>query len=103
MVDIDEQLVSMCRMHLQPMHRGSFDSPKLQVVIGDGADFLGHAEAGSFDAIVVDGIDFGRAASAGPRATYGNVLFSRLFYERAHRALRSGGAMGQYMSDALSE
>merc|ERR1719379_1851392 len=95
MVDIDRDLVDMCRSHLQPMHQGSFDSPKLQIHYKDGATFVDGLPSGSIDAVVVDGIDIGTAG-----AKYGDSLFSKGFYEHIYRVLRPGGVMAQYMSDA---
>eukprot|EP00443_Scrippsiella_acuminata_P031726 CAMPEP_0115172998 /NCGR_PEP_ID=MMETSP0270-20121206/3103_1 /TAXON_ID=71861 /ORGANISM="Scrippsiella trochoidea, Strain CCMP3099" /LENGTH=186 /DNA_ID=CAMNT_0002585805 /DNA_START=36 /DNA_END=594 /DNA_ORIENTATION=+ len=74
------------------MHRGSFDSPRATVTFEDGAVFLKRARPGSFDLVVVDGIDFQEDQS------YGNVLFAHMFYQDVFRALRPGGVMTQYMS-----
>jgi spermidine synthase len=90
MVDIDMDLVSMCRAHLHTMHQGSFDSPKLRVVYADGAVFLKKVAPASFDSVIVDGIDFG---------SYGNVLFAQEFYESVHRSLVPGGTFAQYVGD----
>lgn len=92
MVEIDEGLVRLCREHLGAMHRGSFESPRVELLFEDGAAFLARAEPGSFDAVIVDGIDFQEEES------YGNVLFSRSLYREAFRVLRPGGVLAQYMS-----
>jgi len=101
MVDLDEGLIKVCREHLPMMHQGSFDSPKAQVIFEDGAAFLERAVPGSFDVIIVDGIDFGDPDDIQDFGTvsYGNVLFNQQFFRNVHRALRPGGAFVQYLSD----
>src|SRR6266545_2239411 len=53
MVDIDGELVDLCREHLAEMHQGAFDDPRAEVVIGDALAYLREHED-RFDAIVVD-------------------------------------------------
>jgi spermidine synthase len=53
MVDIDGELVDLCREHMAAMHQGAFDDPRAEVVIGDALAYLrDHDE--QFDAIVID-------------------------------------------------
>ena len=40
MVDIDGELVELCREHLAEMHQGAFDDPRAEVVIGDALAYL---------------------------------------------------------------
>merc|ERR1719161_1818258 len=96
MVELDEGLVTLCREHLPEMHQGSFSSPRAKLVFQDGAAFLRGSPPGSYDVLVVDGIDFGDGKEV---ADYGNVLYSSEFYQEAHRVLRAGGVFAQYMSD----
>lgn len=100
MVDIDEGLIAMCRKHLGVMHKGSFSSSKMKLVFSDGATFLASVPPRSYDAIIVDGIDFredGDASCEGA-PSYGNSLFTGAFYEDAFRSLRDKGVLVQYMS-----
>lgn len=53
MVDIDGELVDLCREHLAAMHRGAFDDPRAEVIIGDALAYLRDASE-QFDAIVID-------------------------------------------------
>ena len=56
MVDIDGELVDLCREHLAGMHQGAFDDPRADVVIGDALAYLrDHDE--QFDVIVIDLVD----------------------------------------------
>lgn len=93
MVDIDEDLVNMCRTHLPMMHKGSFSSPKAHVLFEDGAHYIRRQAPQVLDVVIVDGIDFDAAQP------YGNNLFSSEFYAEALRVLRPGGVLVQYMSD----
>lgn len=58
MVDIDGELVEICKRDLQVMHQGAFDDPRAEVRIQDGADFL-KASPGQFDLVVYDLTDPG--------------------------------------------
>lgn len=58
MVDIDGELVEICKRDLAIMHQGAFDDPRAEVRIQDGAEFL-KASPGQFDLIVYDLTDPG--------------------------------------------
>jgi spermidine synthase len=58
MVDIDGELVDICKRELEVMHQGAFDDPRAEVRIEDGAAFL-EASPGRFDLIVYDLTDPG--------------------------------------------
>jgi spermidine synthase len=53
MVDIDGELVDLCREHLAEMHQGAFDDPRAEVVIGDALAYLREHDE-RFDAIIID-------------------------------------------------
>ncbi|NUM89412.1 MAG: spermidine synthase, partial [Bdellovibrionales bacterium] len=59
-----------------------FDNPRLELVIGDGIEFVAKAKPESYDLIVVDGSD-----PVGPA----EGLFTADFYRSCHRALKKGG------------
>jgi spermidine synthase len=40
MVDIDGELVELCKKHLDDWHKGSFRDPRAEVIIADGRAFL---------------------------------------------------------------
>jgi len=61
-----------------------FDDSRVHVHVCDGIKFVGDAEAGTYDAIIVDSSD-----PVGPAA----VLFERAFFEKMHRALKPGGVV----------
>jgi spermidine synthase len=84
MVDIDGELVDICRRDLQMMHQGAFDDPRAEVRIQDGADFL-KASPGQFDLIVYDLTDPG-SGLPGP-------LLSESFLRLAKSALTPDGML----------
>ena len=83
MVDIDGELVDLCREHLDAMHRGAFDDPRADVVIGDALAYLGEHDE-RFDAIVVDLTD---PSDEGPIG----ALYGPDFYNRVASRLAEGG------------
>jgi spermidine synthase len=85
MVDIDGELIAMAREHLDDWHRGSYDDPRVEVVIGDGRAFL-EAPGRSFDVVVCDITDF---LDHGPALR----LYTRQFYELVAARLNPGGVL----------
>jgi spermidine synthase len=83
MVEIDEAVVRASREYLPTLSAG-LDDPKLELIIGDGIDFVRQAPAETYDLIVVDSSD-----PVGPS----EGLFSQAFYQDVYRCLRPGGVM----------
>jgi spermidine synthase len=83
MVDIDGELVDLCREHLAEMHQGAFDDPRAEVVIGDALAYLREHEE-PFDAIVIDLTD---PSEDGPIGE----LYSERFYRLVASHLAEGG------------
>ena len=51
--ELDEAVVRMAREHLEQVHQGAFDHPRVQIVIGDAARFVA-TTAERFDLVVFD-------------------------------------------------
>ncbi|MBV8675765.1 MAG: fused MFS/spermidine synthase, partial [Planctomycetaceae bacterium] len=85
MVDIDGQLVELCKEHLDDWHRGSFDDPRAEVLIGDGRGFLEMTDR-TFDVVICDITDF---LDHGPALR----LYTKQFYELIGRRLNPGGVL----------
>jgi spermidine synthase len=83
MVDIDGEAIDFVKEHMQSWHRGAFDDPRTELVIGDAREYLARTEE-TFDAIVVDVTD---PVAGGP--SY--LLFTEEFYRLAAARLRPGG------------
>ena len=78
MVDIDGELVDLCREHLAEMHQGAFDDPRAEMVIGDALAYLREHED-RFDAIVIDLTD---PSEDGPIGELYGIDFYRLVASR---------------------
>lgn len=83
MVEIDGEVIEACKQHL-PEIAAAFDHPKLELIVGDGIDFVKTAAAGAYDLIIVDGSD-----PVGPA----EGLFSVSFYENCHKVLKDNGIL----------
>ena len=85
MVDIDQEVVDLCRQHLPRHHQGAFDDPRAEVHFTDAYRFLEETKD-SYDVIVIDVPD---PLEAGPAY----LLFTREFYELARGKLRPQGVL----------
>ncbi len=83
MVDIDEEVVQLCRRHLPEMHRGAFDDPRTEVRHEDARAYLERTRE-RFDLIVSDLVE---PLEEGPAC----LLYSREFYQVVHDRLTPGG------------
>ncbi|MDJ0270789.1 MAG: polyamine aminopropyltransferase [Aigarchaeota archaeon] len=86
MIDIDQEVIELCKRLLSSFHQGSFDNPRLRLVIGDGRAVLDAQPDNSLDVIVVDATD---PIEGGPAA----LLYTREFYEIVKRKLRGDGVI----------
>ncbi len=81
LVEIDPQVVGVCRQYLPEIAGRAFDDPRAQLVIADGVRFVADT-AETYDVILVDSTD-----PVGPAAG----LFTVEFFQRARSRLRSPG------------
>ena len=72
LIDLDEELIDLCRTHLSTFHRGAFDHPKVEMVFQDGYSYLENCGE-RFDVVVIDVVD---AIEEGPA----QKLYTREFY-----------------------
>ena len=86
MIDIDEVVVNECAKHLPGLSNGAFKDPRLELIIGDGIDYVHKAADNSFDVIIVDSTD--------PIPdSCGEVLFTTEFYKQCMRVLDKDGVV----------
>lgn len=85
MVDIDGELIDICREHLPSWHRGAFEDPRLELVIGDGLDYVAGGDD-RFDIVILDLVD---AFEDGPS----EALFAEGFFREVKRRLAPGGVL----------
>lgn len=83
MVEIDEAVVRASKMHLPTIAR-EFSNPKVNLIIGDGIQFIAQAKPETYDIIIVDGSD-----PAGPA----EGLFTAEFYSNCKKALKNNGVL----------
>lgn len=83
LVEIDGELLKICREHLPNHHQGAFDDSRTRIVIQDGILFVNETKE-KFDVIISDSTD-----PVGP----GTALFNQNFYAGCRRCLNPGGVL----------
>jgi spermidine synthase len=81
--ELDGGVIDFARTYLADLSRGAFDDPRVEIVLGDGAQFVATTDR-RFDVIVVDSTD-----PIGP----GTALFTPEFYADCKRVLQGGGVL----------
>ncbi len=82
MVDLDRELVELCREHLFQWHQGAFDDPRCELLAEDGRAYL-ERDPSLYDVVIIDVVDM---LDNGPA----QALYTRQFYELLHSRLRPG-------------
>jgi spermidine synthase len=85
MVDIDAEVVELCRRHLPEMHQGAFEDPRTELRHEDARAWLERTDE-RFDFISVDLVE---PLEEGPAC----LLFTREFYSLIRERLTPGGTM----------
>ena len=85
MVDIDGEVVEICRKYLPEMSQGSFEDPRAVLIVDDGRKFLAETQE-TFDAVIVDATD---PTEGGPS----RLLYTLEFYALVKSRLREGGVV----------
>lgn len=86
MIDIDEELVMMCKKHIPKINNGAYDDPRLDLRFADGIAHVKEMPDNSYDVIIVDSTD--------PLPdSVGEVLFTKEFYENCYRILAPNGTI----------
>ncbi len=83
LVDIDGEVVDICRQYLPSVCGDAFSDPRTRLVIGDGVQFVASTDE-KFDVIIVDSTD-----PIGP----GESLFGGAFYQACNDILNDGGVI----------
>jgi spermidine synthase len=83
MVEIDEAVIRASKEHL-PGIASEFNNPRLELIIGDGIQFVKDSKPELYDVIIVDGSD-----PVGPA----EGLFTAEFYDNCRKALKEGGML----------
>ncbi len=85
MVDIDAEVIEIAKKYLTEWHKGSFDDPRVELVISDGRKYL-EETSDKFDVIILDLTD----PTAGGASVY---LYTLEFYKLVKKALNDDGIM----------
>ena len=85
MVDLDEEVVGLCREHLPSWHQGSFDDPRAEVRFQDALGYLESSDE-PFDVMILDLVD---PMEAGPAYR----LYTQEFYRMALDRLSENGTL----------
>ncbi len=85
MIDIDEQLVGICRSHLSEVHRGALDDPRVELHFEDAHSYVQNTDE-HFDGIVVD---LTAPTEEGPA----RLLWTKEFFQLVRNRLIPGGVM----------
>jgi spermidine synthase len=83
MVDLDEEVVGLCKEHLPNHHQGAFDDPRLTVLFADAIAYL-RDNPEPFDVLIIDVPD---PLEGGPAY----LLYTQEFYAMAASRLAPGG------------
>ena len=85
MVDLDTEVVELCRRLLPQHHQGAFDDPRVELRHGDAREYLANCDE-RFDAIILDLVD---PVEGGPST----LLYTREFYQHAMSKLNPQGVL----------
>lgn len=84
-VEIDEQVVDACNKYLPKIGRGSFNSERCQLIIGDALDFVGNCKS-EYDVVICDLTD---PVEDGPSSN----LFSIEFFKKIKACMSERSAL----------
>ncbi|MCE2565805.1 polyamine aminopropyltransferase [Komagataeibacter sp. FNDCF1] len=82
MVEIDGDVIDLSKKFLPGIAGDAWTSPRAEVIVGDGIEYVTNAADGSFDVIIVDSTD---------PIGVGEVLFTDSFYKHCARILSASG------------
>ena len=92
-VDVDAEVVALCREHLPGWSAGAFDDPRVESRTGDFLDALAASPAGSWDVVIADLTD---PVDEGPSVH----LWGTPFFEAVRRVLADDGVLAVQSGEA---
>jgi spermidine synthase len=93
LVEIDEDVIKLCRKYFPKVNQGSFDDPRVEIHAGDARDVLKDYHE-YFDVVIVDSSDSIGSSKA---------LHSTEFYNNIHHSLKPDGIMTALMGSLLDQ
>ena len=85
MLDLDKEVVELCRRYLPNHSQGSFDDPRLELIYEDARGYLANTQI-SFDVMIMDLVD---PMEGGPAY----LLYTEEYYKIAKAKLAPGGIL----------
>lgn len=85
MIDLDPDVVNLCRTYLPNHHQGSFDDPRTNLLHEDARGYLENT-SDSYDVIILDLVDPLEGGTAA-------LLYTQEFYSIAKARLNAGGVL----------
>ena len=85
MLDLDREVVDLCRRFLPHHHQGSFDDPRVKLAHQDAREYLSNT-AETFDVMIMDLVDPQEAGTA-------YLLYTEEYYRIARSRLKPGGIL----------
>ena len=85
MIDLDREVVELCRAHLPNHHQGSFDDPRVTLLHQDARAYL-QSEGDGFDVMIMDLVDPLEEGTA-------FLLYTEEFYRIVKARLNPGGVL----------
>lgn len=91
MVEIDQQVVDLCREHFGTINCGALNDPRLTVVVQEGESYLHDHPSNRYDLVLADLTEpYDTAGSAGHLS---KNIFSPRFYRQLKRHMTPGGIL----------
>ena len=85
MLDLDQEVVELCRRYLPQHHQGSFDDPRVRLHHQDAREYL-ESTGETFDVMIMDLVDPLEAGTA-------YLLYTEEYYQIARSKLNPGGIL----------
>jgi len=85
MVDIDKQVVDICRQYLPGIHQHAFDDPRAEICYADARKYLEETKE-KFDVVIIDLVE---PLEVGPAC----LLYTQEYYKIIRDRLNEGGIM----------
>ena len=85
MLDLDREVVDLCRQYLPQHHQGSFDDPRLELLHTDAREYLRDCHQ-LFDVMVMDLVDPLEGGTA-------HLLYTEEYYQIAKSKMNPGGVL----------
>ncbi|RSN70632.1 polyamine aminopropyltransferase [Candidatus Korarchaeum cryptofilum] len=83
LVELDKSVIETVKKHIPEVPGGSFEDPRLKLIIGDGRKYVESCEE-KYDAVILDLTDpYGQAVR----------LYTKEFYSMVRKLIRDGGLM----------